>query len=424
MAKGGGGGGSTTTVQKADPWVGLQAPLQSLYGGAMDWYKGGGPQYYPGQTRAGTNGDIQTALNQGSQRAMQGNDPLLGPARDSLAQTAAGRPMGDNPGFAQMQNFGNGAYYGNNAALPAMSGMTSRGSTFGQFAAGDNVGNNPAQGYFNDAAGGKFLSDQTNPYLSQMYDSATRPMVQQFQNAIAPGIASQFSAAGRTGSGAHAAAFDNASQTLGRQLGDTSANLYGHAYDTERGLQQQAAGTLGSMNQAERGMQLQGAQGMAGMLGQMGSLFDNERGMQLRGAEDMGQQYGNERGLQQSAALAAPGFAQNSQNADFDRISKLMGVGQYRQNAEQQGIDDQRARFDYGQQLPLQNLQALNQLLQGGSAYATKSSSGSNQTDRNPFAGAIGGAAMTNALGSMFGVDAMGGPMGLLGGALLGGLFG
>lgn len=443
MSKGGGGGGSTTQVQKADPWPGLQGPLKELYGGAVDNYHTGGPQYYPGSTVAPSNDAISQALNMGMARAGQGPDPMLGSASGSLQQTMQGRSMGANPAYGTLANFAGGNAMDN----PAMAGlgqlgsnggafgqMAQGGGTFGKFAQGNYIGSNPAQDYFQGATNGNFL-DQQNPWLKQLVESAQRPVVSQFQNAIAPAMASQFSAAGRTGSGAHQGAFGQATESLGRNLGDISTGIYGTAYENERNRQQQAAGQLAQMNESERAQQLQGAQGeqqgrlagaqgMAGALGTMGSLFQDQRGQQLRGAEDITNQYVAERDRQQQAALAAPGMATTSQNLDFDRIAKMMGTGQYMQGQQQQLLDADKARYDFGQERPLMNLQALNQLLQGGSMYGTKTSSGSNETNRNPFAGAVGGAALASGFGSLPGMGALGGPMGLLGGAVLGGLFG
>lgn len=374
MSKGGGGGGSTTTVQKADPWVGLQAPLHALYDQSLNWYNSGGPQYYPGSTIAPvSNPAIEQSLNMGASTANVGVPGYVGDAQRELSQTMAGRDLRQNPGFNQLEAFGNGAY----------------------------LNTDPSRGYFSDAASGKYLNEQ-NPYLSGLYHNATDPMVQQFQQAIAPGIGSQFSAAGRTGSGAHQAAMGNAEDSLGRGLASAASSIYGNAYEAERNRQQQAAGQLSSQDQFARNMQMQGALGQSSI-------------------------YNTERGLAQQAQLAMPQFASQVKDIGYNDAAKMLGIGQFQQGQQQQQIDADRARFDYNQNLPLQRLQALNQLLQGGSAYNSMSSSGKQNVNRNPFAGAIGGAAMSNALGGMFGGDiggAMMGPMGLIGGALLGGLFG
>lgn len=75
----------------------------------------------------------------------------------------------------------------------------------------------------------------TNPYLDAMYGKAA--------NQVANSVNSQFSAAGRYGSGAQA-------DVLGKNLGDLATNIYGGAYENDRARQLQAIGmapTFGNM---------------------------------------------------------------------------------------------------------------------------------------------------------------------------------
>lgn len=446
MGSKGGGGGSTTTVQKADPWVGLQPGLKQLYDGATNWYNGPGPQYYPGQTLAGTNQEIEGSLNAGVPTAQQ-NYANVTQAGSQLAQTAQGRSPWENPGHGTLQQFASGANIGTNPAqgllgwfsdgnqrMQQLSGestqqqLASNSGLFGQQAAGEMMGKNTANPMLQATANGDYLTDKTNPYLRGLFENATDPIVDQFKNAIAPGLASQFAGAGRTGSGASAQAFDAASGQLGRTLSQTATGLYGGAYENERQRQQQAMGALSANYNTERGMQMQGAgaqlgaaQGLSGLdfqktnqqlagINSLAGLTQSERQAQLTAAQAQSGAYGLERNLQQQAQLAAPQMAA-ARYADLD---KMLGIGEYRRGQEQDHINDARARFDYGQQLPLQKLQALNQLLQGGSVYSGQTSSSDQKAKRNPFGGAMGGASM----GSYFG------PWGTAIGALVGGLFG
>lgn len=73
-----------------------------------------------------------------------------------------------------------------------------------------------------------------NPYLQSAIDSASRGVVRNYQDAVAPGIDSSFSLAGRYGSGAHMAAHDAAEKNLAAQLGDVAGNLGYQGYATER----------------------------------------------------------------------------------------------------------------------------------------------------------------------------------------------
>ena len=74
-----------------------------------------------------------------------------------------------------------------------------------------------------------------NPYLQSAIDAASRGVTRNYQNAVAPGIDSAFSLAGRYGSGAHLAAHDVAQQNLAGQLGDLAGNLGYQNYAAERG---------------------------------------------------------------------------------------------------------------------------------------------------------------------------------------------
>ena len=87
-------------------------------------------------------------------------------------------------------------------------------------------------------AGGSFLG--ANPYQQAMMQAATRPLEQQFSNQVLPQIASLYSRAGRYGSGAMQNALGQATESYGRALGDITSNIAGQQFQQERGLQQQA----------------------------------------------------------------------------------------------------------------------------------------------------------------------------------------
>lgn len=97
-------------------------------------------------------------------------------------------------------------------------------------------------------AGGGFLG--ANPFLQGAIASATRPVMQQFQEQTLPGIQSAFSAAGRYGSGAQARAIGQAQEAASRAIGDISASMTAQDYARERALMDRAIGqqaVLGSM---------------------------------------------------------------------------------------------------------------------------------------------------------------------------------
>ena len=272
MSKGGGGGGTTQTIQKADPWIGLQGPLSTLYGQAEAAYNASGPAYYPGATVAEQSPTTQEAQALAYQRAMSGN-PLIGQAQQQLYDTLGDKYYGMNPATSPL------AYIGSGAML------------------------------------------NSNPYLDAMFGQAAGRAGEQFSKYTMPGIASMFSQGGRYGSGAMGEATNQAQQNFGNTISNLATNIYGGNYANERGLQQQALGQLGSDFGRERALQLstlglapglaQADYGDISQLGQLGSSQDAYR-QSLLNADISRWDYGQNltaQKLQQLSALLQGGGA-------------------------------------------------------------------------------------------------------------------
>jgi hypothetical protein len=174
-------------------------------------------------------------------------------------------------------------------------------------------------GQIGQTAAGGFL--QSNPYQQAMLQAATRPLTQQFGEQVLPGISSLYSRAGRYGSGAMERALGGATEAYGRALGDVSANIVGQDYARERGLQQQA---------------------------QMG---------------------------QAALAQLAPSIYQQQ----FLPSQTLAQVGAAREAIAAQPLQEQMARFQFGQQQPIQSLMSYL-----SSVYGTPLSSYGQQTAQLP----------------------------------------
>jgi hypothetical protein len=97
-----------------------------------------------------------------------------------------------------------------------------------------------AVGGLGQIAGGSFLGG--SPYRDMMIESATRPLMQQFEQSTLPALQSAFSRAGRYGSGAQARAIGQAQEATTRAIGDISGQIAAADYARERGLMQQALG--------------------------------------------------------------------------------------------------------------------------------------------------------------------------------------
>ncbi len=144
------------------------------------------------------------------------------------------------------------------------------------------------------------------------------------------------------------------------------------------------------------------------------------RGVSRGMAPYLFQEYGAERGRQQQAAGMAPGMAQ----ADYFDIGQLGRVGAARESLDRAALQDEMARFQFGQQEPTQRLQNYMGIL-GGSGPLIGGSGTTTAGGGGGFspAGAAGGAAGGAALGTML-MPGIGTGVGAAAGGLLGsGLF-
>lgn len=218
-------------------------------------------------------------------------------------------------------------------------------------------------GQVGQTAAGGFLGG--SPYREALIQAATRPLTQQFESQILPGISSLFSRAGRYGSGAMEQALGRATESYGRALGDVATNVAAQDYARERGLQQQAQ-------------------------------------------------------IAQSAlAQAAPSFFQSS----FLPSQALSAVGAAREQIAAQPLQESMQRFQFGQQLPFQQLQGFL-----SSVYGNPMSTGNvpiPQAQTNRLGQAIGGAGLGYLGGSFLGGTPLNQPGTLAAiGGLIGGLGG
>lgn len=215
----------------------------------------------------------------------------------------------------------------------------------------------------NRTAQGAFLN--ANPYFGGAMEAAARPVINQFNEQILPGISSQFSRSGRFGSGAQQRVTNQATDQLTRNLADATTKASFENYNTERARQQLAAQQLPSL--ADR---------------------DFNR-------------------IQQLATVGASREAIAQQPIDEARMRY-----EYAQNAPQQSLDAYINRLrgvgsNYGvttSTSPLPRTNPILNIAQGAS-----------------LGGALGGLAPI-AYGPTSGLAAFGGPVGL--GIGLGGLFG
>ncbi len=211
-------------------------------------------------------------------------------------------------------------------------------------------------------AGGGFLG--TNPFLQGAIASATRPVMQQFQEQTLPGIQSAFSAAGRYGSGAQTRAIGQAQEAASRAIGDISASMTAQDYARERALMQQSIG-------------------QQAVLGQMAPSF----------------------------------FAQQ-----FLPSEQLAQIGASREAIAAKPLQEEISRFQFQQQLPYSQLQSYLSAVYGNPMAASAVPQQA-PAQSNRLGTALGGAALGAGIGQMVGGN-YGGFSSPLIGAGLGGLAG
>lgn len=121
---------------------------------------------------------------------------------------------------------------------------------------------NAANSAVTDTLNGKYLDPTTNPSYLAAIEASHKPYLEQFTNQVIPGVTSAFTGSGRTGSGLHQAAVDNATTSLNRTISDADAKAGADYYSTERNRMMTAAGLSPSL--ANMDYQNIGALGQAG----------------------------------------------------------------------------------------------------------------------------------------------------------------
>lgn len=517
-----GSSGSQTSTQESTPWAGQQPYLRDLMGQAQNLYQSGGPQFFPNQTYVPFSPQSQQGMDMASQYAMQGapwqgdmgnylqnafNQPQfdlgnagygsdqmiggIGQGQDVLSQFSGGA---GNIGLGDAYGYASGApSYAQNALQDSMSsrsfgeavgaqgqpasGALGASNDFVNQTLGQNTGlgdymsqfgaGGQAAGQLGGTAQGDFLG--SNPYLDQMFDTASSRAGEAFNEQTMPGIAAMFGSGGRTGSGMQAQVAENATENFGRDLQGMAADIYAPSYEAERDRQIQAANSLGGMNLEGQGMGANtwggeqqrrlGAAGLGGDLysrmsqddlGRLGlgqNLYMGERGLQQGGAQfgmnydqsargmgfdmynsgldrqfdsansqnqyglgGMGMQndmYGN---ISQDMGRAGA-IAPSLYNMDWGNIQQMMGVGNMVENQGRDVLADEMNRYNFGQNAPWSNLNNYANAIYGlPGGFGTQTST---QPGGSRMQGAIGGASA----GSAFG------PWGAGIGGVLGGLF-
>ncbi|MHB0978401.1 MAG: hypothetical protein ACYC1K_03330 [Minisyncoccota bacterium] len=157
----------------------------------------------------------------------------------------------------------NPQYYPWETLAPQSADTLTGQSNFSNYAAGDaaELGRADTRAV-TDILQGKYLTAESNPYLSSFTNAALRPLTQQFTESVLPNIRSDAMTTGGFGGSRQGIAEGLASDRFGRAIGETTSNIYNNAYN--QGMQQFsraidqapgaiAAGSLPAMMQMQSG---------------------------------------------------------------------------------------------------------------------------------------------------------------------------
>jgi hypothetical protein len=104
-----------------------------------------------------------------------------------------------------------------------------------------------ASGEVSKMLSGAYLDPNNNPGFQGALSAAIRPVTDAFRDNVMPGIDSNFSSAGRYGSGLQGEAYRDANTDLARSVGDISSNMAFNNYGMERGNMMNAIGMAGGL---------------------------------------------------------------------------------------------------------------------------------------------------------------------------------
>jgi hypothetical protein len=244
---------------------------------------------------------------------------------------------------------------------------------------------NPAMGMTAQTAQGGYLGG--NPFFQGAFQPAARAAQDQFQQGI-QSVTSGASQAGRYGSGAMGQLQDRASNQFAQSLSDTAGRLAYQNYGQERGLQESAIQNLGALSNQALQTQLQAASGVG-----------------QTAASDMERQL--------MAAAMSPDMAAQ----DYADIQRLIDLGQMQEGYQEMALGDAMQRFNFEQAAPYTALQSYL-----SSAYGAPMGTQTSQPIyRNPVGSAVSGGIGGLGLAQLGGFNPA---LGAAGGALAGGLLG
>lgn len=359
-------GAAQTVTQKTEIDPMTEQWRRSVFNEGSSLFGQGPQQFYPGQTVAGMSPQTTQGLDMMTQSAQGGAVGL------PQAQGAMMRGMsGFMPGFGTAMGAAGGQM--NNPWTSSMVGAATDPTTMG-------------------VEGLNSFSEGNIDHLQGLY---TRGADQ-----ITNDLNARFARAGRTGANA---AYGGA---LGGALGDLYTGIMAPGVEAAQNRRLQASGQLAGIDQADRDAAMQG-------YGQAGAFASDDFGRRLTGAGMANDMFSQSNADARGAAAMLPGLYDYGQQPG----QTMLGVGGAYEQLQQQQIDADRERFDFGQNAQWNNLSRFAAMMNGLPDFSSQTQTTSGP-GRSRGMGLLGGAASGASMGSAFG------PWGTAIGGGIGGLMG
>lgn len=327
----------TTTTNKTEPWDGAKGYLLDQYATIDSAIKAGKPSYYPGSTVIDQSDATKTAQNSIINTALAGS-PLIGNAQgavNGITTGAAFDPTGANT-LKAGTNFTNAGV----AATQNLSDLLSGNA-------------NPATAMLQGTANGDYLNN--NPHLEAAIKKANDPLIQEYMSKVAPGIDSQFAAAGRMGSGAFAQTRNNSDKTFATALADQTAGIMADNYSRERTNQINAQNSIGALYDQNANTALNAA-------GQLGQLSQAQQDSRNNAASSLI----NGQNAQANLQLQGAGMAGGLRDLDYMDADRLAGVGAQQDAYKDLQLQADIDRWNYNQNKDINAAAQFVNVLNGG----------------------------------------------------------
>lgn len=440
-------GGGTNTVQSSQPNDIVAGHLGDLYNGSQGLANLGGPSINTGQVQpfngnqtnalnslaalgSGTGADnltpqqkiamgIGTNLATGNTGGQMGLSSILNGTNSGVQGLQAAGQANGTLGNTVLGYLANGGGVGNNTLAGIASGSNAGMQGLQSILNGANSGvqglnsiihgTNAGTQYLQSTLSPNYTNVATNPNLQAAMNAANYNTNFNFTNDVMPQLASQFSAAGRFGSGAQTQGINQATNNLATQISNTNSGLANQDYMQMLGQQSANAGTLGGLqsgaSQALGSLQSGAGQAYGTLAGGASTALNSNL---LNASSALNGNMTTANNALTNAQLQAGGALTNSQlagNAAMPGLTNMgvnnaqlqFGAGSAQQTQQQSQLNAIIAQMNQQANQPYTNMGWLSQIL-GGTAGIGGQNASTTTNQANPFSTALGAGFLGNSL--------------------------